>query len=520
MLFFRTVGAIVIAAVACLVPEVGPYRFWVAGILVFFCVPAAIWLEFNYPVAENGWSEPLFDLTMVVSLVHLAPAMWFTVLVMGLMIVQAPSIGMSRSSYLFYSLFALILTVGMTLAALLHDVDGWELPILTMVVLYPSVIFYSHWQARRANEVRDRAKTLEGLSLVAGGVAHDFNNILTGVMGHAELALLGLPEDHPSRESIREVLNGADRASLLSARLLAFSGRNTPSDESLDPELEIRELVALMGPVVADGITIDLVSGLSGERVNADRVQLQQVVMNLILNASEATLELPGTVAVALAIEHDATESWLSVTVSDQGVGVPEDSYSKIFDPFYTSKERGHGLGLASADKIVRDLGGEITIESSEAGTQAVVRLPALPPSEPASEESSAVPHRGGVALVVDDEEAVRVMLSRMLAHLDYRVIEAHGGAQAVDLFRESAAEIDLVMLDLRMPGMDGWTCHSAMRQICPQTPIIICSGYNPDESTDRHVDGNTTFLAKPFRLAEVSAAISRAIGTLSVTSS
>ncbi len=148
MVFFRSIGAVAIAAVACLVPEVGENRFILAGLLVFVCIPTAIWLERTYPVAETGWSEPLFDLAMVVSLVHLVPDMWFVALVIGLMVVQAPSVGASHVSFLFYSLFAVILTSGMTLAALVHDVQGWALPILAMTVLYPSVIYYAYTQAK------------------------------------------------------------------------------------------------------------------------------------------------------------------------------------------------------------------------------------------------------------------------------------------------------------------------------------------------------------------------------------
>ncbi len=222
VLFFRNVAAVAIAVVACLVPEVGPNRFWLAGALVFVCVPAATLLERKLPVAETAWIQPLFDLTVLVVAVHFVPNMWFVALVIGLMVVQAPSVAESRSSAVLYALFASILTVGMTIAAVVHGVPNWELPVLAMVTLYPSVIFYSHRQAIRANETREQAQALEGLRIVSGGVAHDFNNILTGVMGYAELALGELSEADPARGSIGEVLRGPRRARFLYATLLRF----------------------------------------------------------------------------------------------------------------------------------------------------------------------------------------------------------------------------------------------------------------------------------------------------------
>ena len=169
ILFFRNIGALGLAMVACLVPEVGPNRFWLAALLVFVCMPAATLLERRYPVADNAWIQPLFDVGVVITLVHLVPTMWFAALVIGLMVVQTPSVAESRHSDAFYALFAVLLTSGMTLAAIVHGVPGWRLPILSMTLIYPSVIYYSHRQRVRANEIRERANAVEGLQLVAGG---------------------------------------------------------------------------------------------------------------------------------------------------------------------------------------------------------------------------------------------------------------------------------------------------------------------------------------------------------------
>ena len=512
MLFFRNVGALAIAIVVCFVPEAGPHRFWLAAILVFGCIPSAIWLERRFPVAENGWSEPLFDLTMVVTLVHLVPSLWVPALVIGLMIVQAPSVAESDTSFRIYALFAAMLTLGMTLAAVVHDVPAWELPILCMIVLYPSVIFYSHRQAVRANEIRRRARAVEGLHLVAGGVAHDFNNILAGVMGHADLARAALEPAHPARESIEEVMNGTSRASLLAAQLLSFSGRSTGAAELLDLESELRELVGLMQAVVPKGISLEFQSDTEGAAVLGERAQLQQIVMNLIVNASEATQQLPGTVWISASRESEAPSpgSWVAIRVKDRGVGIPGELHSRIFDPFFSLKERGHGLGLASARNIVHELGGWIEIASAESeGTEVAVWLPARTAPAPVARTPLAVSAADltGTALIVDDEQPVRKVMGRMLQRIGFEVAEAESGPDALAWLRRHQGEVGLVVLDLRMPGMDGWECLGELRTMLPRVPVVICSGYDPD-TRQRGNDPNLVFLPKPFTIAGLNDAL------------
>ncbi|MDJ0787073.1 MAG: ATP-binding protein [Myxococcota bacterium] len=513
VLFFRAIAAIALAAAAALIPEVGPNRFWVAGILLFVCVPLAIWLELRFPVAENGWSEPLFDLTVAVSLVHLVPNAWFVVLVIGVMIVQAPSLGSSRVSFLFHSGFAAFLIMGMAFAAIVHDVPDWELPILAMSLLYPSIIFYSYWQAKAANELRDRAQTLQSLQLLSGGVAHDFNNLLTAVMGHAELALIDLPEGHPARASLQEVLSGAGRASLLSSRLLKFSGREPTGEELLDIESEVRGLAALIKPALAAGVEISVSAEAGPHFARANRAELQQVLLNVILNASEASEREPNPIIVRIAPASARDRSFVDVRVADQGVGIPPAEQDRVFDPFFTSKPGGHGLGLAGARRSVERLGGQIWIASTPGrGTEVRLRIPAQdPPVQALRPEPPIGATASGLALVVDDEASVRAAMVRLLDQLGVDCIVAENGTQAISLFGERTDEISVVVLDLAMPGTNGWECLRVLREIRPDLPAVICSGFDPAAS-DQQMPPRATYLAKPFRLDGLREALDRIV--------
>ena len=513
---FRTIGTILIAAVAVTFPEVGANRFWLAAVLCGVCVPGMIWLERRYPMAENGWSEPLFDLAAVVTLVHLVPDMWFVALVIGLMVVQAPSVAQHETSYRVYAGFAALLTVGMTFAALAHGVPDWEIPVLCMTLLYPSVIWYSHQQAMRANEIQRRARAVEGLHLVAGGVAHDFNNMLTTVLGHAEIAQRELDETHPARESVDEVVEATHRAGLLAARLLSFSGRSPANAELLDVDSELRDLVALMQPVVAKGVQLELDADARGAHVLAERTQLQQVLMNLILNASEATETRPGTVFILTRrVRSGGGRDEIAIQVRDRGVGIPRALQDRVFDPFFSMKERGHGLGLASTRRITDELGGAIELASEVGrGTEVCITLPAeaAPPAEPADAPPRARV-RGGTALVVDDEAAVRSVVGRMLGRLDYRVVEASSGAEAIAWIEAHPSDADLVLLDLRMPGMDGWSCLHELRRVRHDLPVVVCSGYEPEAVGERIDAPGIAVLSKPFRLDRLEDTLQELLG-------
>ena len=289
-------------------------------------------------------------------------------------------------------------------------------------------------------------------------------------------------------------------------------GRNLAVDQALELESEVRDLVALMEPIVPKGITLELTSSLDGQHVVGDRAQVQQVVMNLILNAAEAS-RAPDLVRISLEPVVDSKRrEWVDLVVADSGVGIPAEEQAHIFDPFFSSKGNGSGLGLASSRKIVRALGGTIQITSEDGrGTRASVWLPATRGTGAPRRPKPPIPMTGGrVVLVVDDEPSVRRVIALQLQQLDYQVVEAGDGPDAIAAYGEYADHIDLVVLDLKMPGMDGRAVLGELRRMRADLPVILCSGYDPAEGPGADDEGLTLSLPKPFRAGDLHRVLAR----------
>ncbi len=516
ILFFRLIGYVGIALLCLLFPEVGGNRFVLAGMIVCLVLPAILLLNIKFNGSDRGWVEPLFDLIVTVTFVHFVPEAWFLALCVGLMVALAPSISLHPCSYRIYGIFALTLLGGLTLAAVVHDVEGWLLPLLTVAVIYPSVVFYAHWQVRRADALRERAQFMQNLNHLAGSVAHDFNNVLAGVSGHAELAIADLPEDHPAAQAMEEVINGASRASLLCGQLLSFANHNVTGLQALDLRAEIRNLVGLLEPVVPKGVSIETTYAEEQVWVSADKSQLQQVIMNVVLNAGEASTNLPATVWVGLESRIQRGRQFAVIKVRDCGAGIAEEDLERVFDPFYTTKEKGHGLGLAGARRIVQAHDGDISISSEPGiGTTVTISLPVVAPPQALASASEGMAgeadqRQRGTVLVVDDEPSVREVVAGLLERAGYASLTAQDGDEAVAVFRAQPDEIAVVMLDLKMPGVDGWQVLEALREIRADLPVLICSGYDPDERSARDMPDKVRFLSKPFRGKELQAALDK----------
>lgn len=376
-----------------------------------------------------------------------------------------------------------------------------------------------------------QAQKLESLGLLAGGIAHDFNNLLVGILGNADIALSELPNTSPARESVREVESAAVRASDLCRQLLAYSGKGKFIIEPFNLNEVVHEMAHLLevskskNVVIRYNFTRDLPS------IEGDITQIRQVIMNLITNASEAIERKTGVITLSTgAMECDsaylreiATNEnlpegrYVFLEISDTGIGMDEETKNKIFDPFFSTKFSGRGLGLAAALGIVRGHKGALKVYSEPGkGTTFKAIFPAVDkePRPLASQEIKKDFAGEGLVLIVDDDEGVRNVGKRQLAKLGFDTLTAAGGAEALKIYAQRHAEICLVMLDLTMPGMDGVETFREMRRTNPAAKVILASGYNEQESINRFTGkGLAGFVQKPYRLADLAAKISEVLG-------
>lgn len=380
------------------------------------------------------------------------------------------------------------------------------------------------------------AQKLESLGILAGGVAHDFNNLLAAIQGNLDLALLSVPETSPGHARIRQAGIAVRRASELTRQMLAYSGKGRFLVQGINLNDFVRENVSMFQAVISKTITLDLRLAPDLPEISADFGQLQQVVMNLLTNASEAMGELPGTMTLTTSVvdcdedflaksrvlEKPDPGRYVSLEVRDTGSGMDAQTMEHLFDPFYTTKFTGRGLGLAAVLGIVQGHGGAILVDSRLGeGTTFQVLFPAVSSSgernqtqisESGNLESQGADRTGrSWVLVVDDEAMVRDVCVEVLEYLGYQTLSAMDGEEGVRLFQEHAERIGCVILDLTMPKMNGVAALKAMRKINPEIKIILCSGYNEQEAVRYFLDESPTlFLKKPFSVQELSEVLTR----------
>ncbi|MBI5522723.1 MAG: PAS domain S-box protein [Desulfarculus sp.] len=378
---------------------------------------------------------------------------------------------------------------------------------------------------RRSLEAQiQHAQKLESLGVLAGGIAHDFNNLLVSMLGNAELALLDLPPESPVRARLVDLRDTAIRASELSSQMLAYSGKGHFLVKSLNLNRLVDDMAHLLRVSLAKNVVLKYNFHPDLPLVQGDPAQLRQVVMNLIINASEAIGQRSGVVTLSTGVTqvdtrylretfvHDDLPEGIYVylEISDTGCGMDQETRLRIFDPFFTTKFTGRGLGLSAVLGIVRGHRGAIKVYSEPGkGTSFKVLLPcaqeqpgdqAPEPMAPAAEAAL-----GGLVLVVDDEESVRVMTKMMLERSGFTAITASDGLEGVELFRQHHAELKAVILDMTMPHMNGEQAFGEMRRINPGVPVVLASGYNEQDATNRFSGkGLAGFLQKPFRLGEL----------------
>jgi len=386
------------------------------------------------------------------------------------------------------------------------------------------IVFRDVTEKRNLERRLQQTQKLESLSVLAGGIAHDFNNLLTVVLGHAELVLNEIPPTSAARGSLDEITAAARRAADLSLQMLAYTGKTVFTVERVAlPEL-VEGMAHLLKSAISKraNLTLDLEPGLPP--IQADPTQIRQIVMSLILNASEALGDRNGAIAVSVGATrcdeeflrntelHDDLPPGLYVhlKVTDTGIGMDEKTRSRIFEPFFSTKFTGRGLGLAAVLGIVRSHKGAIKVDSEPGkGTTFEVFFPS--PGEGAdttrlSEPPPLAEWRGeGTILLVDDDESLIALGTRMLEHMGFTVLTASDGLQAVERYRERGKEIDLVLMDLTMPRMDGAKAFAELRRLDPDVRVVLASGYAEDDVTSR-IEGKTPsgIIRKPYTLAKL----------------
>ena len=373
------------------------------------------------------------------------------------------------------------------------------------------------------------AQHLESLGVLAGGIAHDFNNLLTGVLGSASLLLETV--DTRDLSLVMGIRSAAERAAELCQQLLAYAGRGTTLVARLDLSQLVRETSQLIAATVNKRAVIRLALASGVASVNADAVQLRQVVMNLVINAGEAigaadgeitittgVVELGAAELAQAALAEDAEPGRFAfVEVADTGAGIELADRDRIFDPFFTTKFTGRGLGLAAVRGILRTHRGVLELDTSPGGgSRFRVCLPALAPlPQVAAERGAAHGWRGqGRCLVIDDEPAVRGLCQAALERLGFSVDLASDGDVGLAQFEEDPMAYALVLVDLSMPRLGGVETYVAMRRLRLDVPVVLMSG-NPsgDLHDDLGASGRYVFVGKPFDLARLSAAIRKVLG-------
>jgi signal transduction histidine kinase len=365
-------------------------------------------------------------------------------------------------------------------------------------------------QAALEEQLR-QAQKMEAIGQLAGGIAHDFNNLLTAILGYGELLTEQIGPDKPMGRDLREITAAAERAAALTRQLLAFSRKQVLTMTAVDLNLVVKNLEAMLRRLIGERIRINAILDERLPTVIADATQLEQVIMNLCVNARDA-MPAGGTVTIRtefLAVDGTATDSsatgLVRMMVTDTGTGIPPEIKAKIFEPFFTTKDRGHGtgLGLAAVHGIVAQLGGSIVVESTAGqGTTFQICLPAsevavTPTVAPPDE---AKPIGGETILLVEDESGVRSFVRLALQRFGYRVVEADSGEAALALLTQLDRPIDLLLSDVVLNGMGGRELAAQVKQLSPTSRTLFMSGYAEKVASANGVlDPEVSVLEKPF---------------------
>ncbi len=395
--------------------------------------------------------------------------------------------------------------------------DGRDATILS--ALDTTDLVRAEEERRRLDLQMQQTQKLESLGVLAGGIAHDFNNLLVAILGNAGLALMELPPESPARQTVLAIETAAQRAAELTRQMLAYSGKGRFVIERLNLSRIVEEMAHLLEVSVSKRAVLKYRFAPDLPAIEGDATQLRQVIMNLITNASDAIGDRSGVISIATGLMYaDAAYlrtaymddglpegDYVYLEVADTGIGMDPETAARIFDPFFTTKFTGRGLGLAAVLGIVRGHRGAIKLYTEPGrGTTFKILFPAAGPGPAGAPvgvaEASPPSAAPAVILVVDDDETVRTVTRRMLEQAGHTVLVAADGHQALDVYRQRPG-IDLVLLDMTMPRMDGEETFRELRRVDPGVRVILTSGYNEQDATERFAGkGLAGFIQKPYR--------------------
>jgi signal transduction histidine kinase len=387
-------------------------------------------------------------------------------------------------------------------------------------------------EQRRLFALSERAERLESLGLLAGGVAHDFNNLLVGVLGNASACTQMLSAEHAAQPLLAEIGHAAKAARELTRQLLTFAGHGEQCKGQVELDPLVREMAPLCQKTIGHKVRLAVELGAAGAMVEADASQLRQAVLNLVVNAADASVDRGTPILVRTGREYCCAErmrslrpdaelpagDYVVIEVVDSGTGMDQETLARAFEPFFSTKGHGRGLGLSAVHGVVRRQNGAISLES-EPGRGSIFRM-YFPVSASALVADATVgvsptEWRGhGRVLMIDDDPLVRRAAARILSALGFEVVEAASGREGVAYFAAEYSRLRLVLLDYRMPGEDGLETLEALRRCSTDVPVVMQSGYTEAEAITSKVGAAiAAFLPKPFDLQELETVLRRVLG-------
>ncbi len=370
--------------------------------------------------------------------------------------------------------------------------------------------------AKQTEQQIRQAQRMEAVGRLASGIAHDFNNLLTAIQGHAQFLTEDLSPEHPSRADAEEILHSAERAAALTRQLLAFSRGQVVQPEAVQLNTVITAMERLLRRVISEDISVE--SQLEDELwpVRADPTQLEQILVNLIVNARDA-MPQGGRITITTANaqlsadyaedrEEVASGDYVMLAISDTGIGMDRETQARIFEPFFTTKgpDKGTGLGLSTVFGIIKQMGGHIFVYSEPAhGTTFKIYLPRAGGSSARRQSAPVAPsaaRSNESVLIVEDDDAVRTLARRVLDTRGYRVWTCSGAEQALDIMQQYGDDMSLVISDVVMPGLNGQELSHRIRTSWPHVAVLFMSGYTDDDVRRNGLVGSADyFIEKPF---------------------